>query len=604
MAQTLVDRRDLDFVIWEQMEGETLLDEKVFPGFNKKTCDMVINEARSLAIKEMLPTLAEGDRQGVRYENGRAKVPECFNRPHRLLLEGEWINLQIGPEMGGQGAPPFLSFAAIEYFMAANWSVYAYAAMGCASAGMIHNYGTPEQIDLYVEKLVSGKWGGTMLLTEPQAGSDVGAIETTAVKQDDGSYLLTGNKIFITNGDHDLCENIVHPVLARVEGHEPGTKGISIFIVPKLLPGEDGAIGKPNDIVCVGVEEKHGIHGSATCAMSMGSKGECVGYLLGEEKQGMKIMFQMMNEARLATGIQALSHASAACLLAVNYARERIQGKDIERMFDAGAPSVPIIRHPDVRRNLLWMKAMVDGMRSFFHYAAIAGLKGFSAESDEKKQEWADLFELLTPFVKEYLAVKSHEVCVQAMQVHGGAGYTRDYLVEQYLRDCKITSIVEGCGGIQALDLVGRKMPMKNGAVFMSLMGKMGKTVEAAQKIDAAKDMAPRLEAAVGKMGEAAMTLGALAMEGKIKTALAHSLPFLHAGGDVIVAWMLLWRACVAAPKIEGAKKKDRAFYQGQVKTAEFFIHTALYETIGKFESILAATSAAVDIPDDGFGGL
>jgi alkylation response protein AidB-like acyl-CoA dehydrogenase len=604
MAQALADRRDLDFVIWEQMEGEKLLDDHIFPGFNKKTCDMIINEARSLAIKEMLPTLAEGDRQGVHYENGQAKVPECFKRPYRLLLEGEWINLQIGPEMGGQGAPPFVSFAAIEYFMAANWSLYAYATLGCSAAGMIHNYGTREQIDLYVKKLVSGKWGGTMLLTEPQAGSEVGALETSAVKRDDGSYLLSGNKIFITNGDHDLCENIVHPVLARVEGHEPGTRGISIFIVPKFLPNKDGDIGKRNDIVCVGVEEKHGIHGSATCAMSLGSKGECVGYLLGEEKQGMKIMFQMMNEARMATGIQALSDASAAYLLAVNYARERTQGKDIERMFDASAPSVPIIRHPDVRRNLLWMKAMVDGMRSFFHYAAIAGLKGFSAESDEKKQDWSDLFELLTPFIKEYISAKSHEVCVQAMQVYGGAGYTKDYLVEQYMRDCKITTIVEGCSGIQALDLVGRKMPMKEGTVFMSLLGKIGKTVETARETDATKDMSPRLAEAAGKMGEAAMTLGALGMEGKIKTALAHSLPFLHAAGDVIMAWMLLWRACVAAPKIEGAKKKDRAFYQGQVKTAEFFIHTALYETMGKFECIMAASGAAVDIPDDGFGGL
>ena len=604
MAQILADRRDIDFVIWEQMEGETLLDEAFFPGFNKKTCDMIITEARNLAIKELLPTFAQGDKEGVTFEKGRVTVPKCFKRPHALLLEGDWGNLQVRPEMGGQGAPSFVALASVEYFMAANWPLFTYAGLGCSTANMIQNYGTPEQIEMYVKKLVSGKWGGTMLLTEPSAGSDVGAIETLAVKNEDGSYRLTGNKIFITNGEHDLCENIIHPVLARVEGHEPGTKGISIFIVPKFLPDENGNPGKRNDIACVGVEEKHGIHASATCSMSMGSKGQCVGYLLGPEKSGMKIMFQMMNEARMATGLQALSCASAAHMLALNYARERVQGKEIEKRMDPSAPGVPIIKHPDVRRNLLWMKSMVDGMRSLFHYASITELKSITAATDDEKEAHSDLFELLTPFAKDYLAVKSHEVCIQAMQVYGGAGYTQDFLVEQYARDCKITSIVEGCSGIQAMDLVGRKMPMKNGKVFMTLMGKMGDTIALAKKSDTTKEMAERLEKAVGKMGEAAMTLGTIAMEGKVNHALAHSLPFLHATGDTLIAWMLLWRACVAAPKIATAKKKDLAFYQGQVKTAEFFIHTALPETMGKYDSIKGANGAALEIPDDGFGGL
>jgi len=604
MAQTLVDRRDIDFVIWEQMEGESLLDEAVFPGFNKKTCDMIITEAKNLAIKELLPTLAQGDKEGGAYENGTVTTPQCFKRAHALLCEGDWGNLQVDAEMGGQGAPSFVAMATAEYFMAANWSIYTYAALGCSTAHMIQKYGTPEQIDMYVKKLVSGKWGGTMLLTEPGAGSDVGAIETSATKNKDGSYLLTGGKIFITNGEHDLCENIIHPVLARVEGHEPGTKGISIFIVPKFFPDANGNPGKRNDIACVGVEEKHGIHASATCSMSMGSKGQCVGYLLGEEKTGMKIMFQMMNEARMATGLQALACASAAHMLSVNYARERVQGKAVEKRSDPDALPVPIIKHPDVRRNLLWMKSMVDGMRSLFHYAAIAELKSVTEKTAEERECYADLFELLTPFAKDYLSVKGYEVCVQAIQVHGGVGYTKDYLVEQYARDCKITSIVEGCSGIQAMDLVGRKLPMKNGKAFMTLMEKMGETIARAKKIDVTKPLALRLETAMGQMGEAAMTLGTMAMEGKINHALAHSLPFLHATGDAIVAWMLLWRACVAAPKIKTAKKKDRAFYQGQVNTAEFFIQTTFYESMARFESIKAANGAAIEIPDDGFGGL
>ncbi len=604
MAQELADRRDQDFVIWEQLKAEQYLDLPVFDGFNKKTCDMIVNEARKLAIKEMLPTMMEGDRQGVHYENGQVKVPECFKRPHQLLLEGEWGCLVVEQEMGGQGAPPFTAFAALEYFMGANWALYSYAAMGGSTAGMIQEYGSQALKDTYVKNIVSGKWGGTMLLTESSAGSDVGALETTAVKNEDGTYSLAGNKIFITNGEHDLCENIIHPVLARIEGHEPGTKGISIFVVPKYLVNPDGSLGERNDIVCTGVEEKHGIHGSATCSMSLGAKGKCIGYLLGEEKQGMKIMFDMMNEARMATGLQGLSYASAAYLLALDYARQRIQGKDVEKFLDAAAPSVPIIQHPDVRRNLLWMKSLVDGMRSFFYYAAVVAIKGESAEDEKEREKYSGIFELITPLIKEYLAVKGHDVCIQAMQVYGGAGYTQDYPVEQYARDCKITSIYEGCSGIQALDLMGRKLPMKNGQVFMDFIGEIQATVAEAKAIDELGELAERVEKTVGFMGDAAMHLGVMAMEGKIKPALAHSLPFLHAMGDVIMAWMLLWRATAASLKVEGASKKDKPFYQGQVKTAEFFIKTVFQETTGRFKAIKETCDAAISIPDDGFGGV
>lgn len=604
MAQTLADRRDIDFVIWEQLNGETYLSNDLFPGFNKKTCEMIITEARNLSINELLPTLADGDREGVRFENGSVFVPGSFKKPHRLLLEGDWGNLQSDAEMGGQGAPPFVSMAAIEYLMGGNWALFSYAAMGGATADMIQNHGTPELKEKYVKQIVSGKWGGTMLLTEPQAGTDVGAIETTAVKNDDGTYSLSGSKIFITNGEHDLCENIIHPVLARIEGHESGTKGISIFIVPKFLVNDDGSLGERNDILCTGVEEKHGIHGSATCSMSIGSKGNCVGYLLGEEKQGMKIMFEMMNHARMSTGLQALAYASSSYLLAVNYARERIQMRKAEDSFDPNAAAVPIIKHPDVRRNLLWMKSMVDGMRSFFYYATTVGLKAASSEDESEREKWAGIFEMITPHIKEYLSAKGYDVCVQSMQVHGGVGYTQEFLPEQYARDCKICTIYEGCSGVQALDLLGRKLPMKKGKVFMDLMGEINTTVLMAKDIDATAEMAIRLEKAVNRMGEVAMHLGNVAMDGKISNALAHSLPFLHAMGDTFMAWMLVWRAAVAAPKIETAKKKDKAFYDGQVKTAEFFVNTVLFETFAKFDSIQATCASAIEISDEGFGGL
>jgi len=605
MPQQLTDRRDQDFVIWEQMNCEEILKHGMYREFNKKTCDMIINEARTLAIRELLPILAEGDQQGVRFEDGTVKVPDSFHRVYKLIQEGEWNNLGVPQEMGGQGAPAFVGAAGAEYFLGANWALYCYATMGNGTAHIINLYGTPEQKEKYVHKLTAAEWGGTMLLTESEAGSDVGALTTTAVRNSDGTFSLTGNKIFITNGEHDLAENIIHPVLARIEGDPPGTKGISLFLVPKYFVNDDGSLGDRNDIVCSGVEEKHGIHASATCSMTLGSKGKCIGYLLGAERQGMKIMFNMINHARMSTGLQAMAYASSAYLLAVNYARERIQGRDLENFMDHGAPSVPIIRHPDVRRNLLWMKSHIDGMRSFFYYMTRCASQALITDAAEEQEKFGDLFSMLTPIVKDYMAVKGHEVCIQAIQVYGGAGYTRDYLVEQYARDCKITSIYEGTSGIQAMDLLARKIGMKKGLVFMNFLGEIQKTAAQAKAVEALKDIGVKVEKTAGRLGEIALHIGKMAMSPDFKVAFAHALPFLYAMGDVIMAWMLLWRAVVACEKLAATpKKKDIAFYEGQIKTAEFFISTELPLTSGKLDSIEGGCAAAIEISDEGFGGL
>ncbi len=605
MAQQLVDRRDQDFVIWEQVNCADILNHEMYKEFNKKTCTLILKEARTLAIKELLPLLAEGDTEGVRYENGTVKVPQSFYRVYNLIKEGEWNNLSVPAEMGGQGAPTFLGAAAAEYFMGANWPLFCYATMGNGTANMIQLYGTPQQKETYVKKLTSAEWGGTMLLTESEAGSDVGALSTTATRNPDGSFTLSGNKIFITNGEHDLAENIIHPVLARIEGDPAGTKGISLFLVPKYFVKDDGSLGDRNDIFCSGVEEKHGIHASATCSMALGSKGKCIGYLLGQEREGMKIMFNMINGARMSTGLQGFTYASAAYMLAVNYARERIQGRDLADFADHGAPSVPIIKHPDVRRNLLWMKSYVDGMRSFFYYMTVLATRGQIGETAEDRERHGDLFSMLTPVVKDYMAVKGHEVCIQAIQLFGGAGYTKDYLVEQYARDCKITTIYEGTSGIQALDMLGRKLGMKEGTVFMNFLGEVQKTVAQAKQIEQTRELAVKVEAAVNRLGEVALHLGTKAMSAEFKVAFAHSLPFLHVIGDTIMAWMLLWRALTAATQLSGnPKKKERAFYDGQINTAEFFIRTELPATMGKMNAIADGCAAAIQIPDDGFGGI
>jgi len=605
MPQELADRRDIDFNLYELFQSETLCDLPAFQEYNRKVFDMIVSEARNFAIKEMLPTYEDGDKIGVRFDAGTVKVPESFQRVYKLYCEGEWTAPPAPQEYGGQGLPFTVTAAVREYMMAANWPLHSYASMGSGTARMIQLYGTEAQKQTYLQKLYTGRWGGTMLLTEPEAGTDVGALTTTAVKNDDGTYSLTGNKIFITNGEHDLAENIIHPVLARVEGDPPGTKGISIFIVPKFLVNGDGRLGERNDIVCTGVEEKHGIHGSATCAMSLGSKTTCIGYLLGEERQGMKIMFHMMNGARLSTGLQALAYASRNYLSALNYARQRIQGRDLQDFANHAAPSVPIIRHPDVRRNLLWMKAYTEGLRSLVYFISCCMDLSANASTPEERLAAEGLVDLFTPIIKGYGADRGYEVCVQAMQVYGGAGYTQDYPVEAITRDCKIASIYEGCTGIQAMDLLGRKLGQNKGAAFMAFMQRVQQTVVLARGSEALVPLADRVDKALNRLAEVARGLGQAARSAKMKTAFAHSVPFMEAMGDVSLGWMHLWRAAVAVPQIETAKKKkERTFYTGQVKTAAFFINTVLPVTMGRLEAIALGEPAAVEMPEEGYGGL
>jgi len=603
-AQHVADRRDIDFVLFDQLHAESLTEHAMYADFNRKTFDMVISEARKFALKELLPTYALGDRQGVQFDRGTVTPPECFRRPFELFCQGEWLALSEEPELGGQGLPFIISNAAGEYLIGTNFAFSSYAMLGHGAGKMIEHYGTDKQKELFIKKLYSGTWTGTMLLTEPDAGSDVGALTTSARRNDDGTWSLYGTKAFITSGDHDLTENIIHPVLARIEGAPPGTKGISIFLVPKIWVNEDGSLGEPNDIVCTGIEEKMGLHGSATCSMALGSKGACRGLLLGEENKGMRIMFTMMNEARLGVGIQAFSHASAAYLLALEYARTRKQGRAIEEALDPTAPSVPIIDHPDVRRMLLEMKCCVDGMRSFAYYIALLMDRHRVSDSPEEQELSDDLVGLLTPILKAYNGIKGYEVCIKAIQVFGGAGYLRDYTVEQIARDCKIASIYEGTDGIQAMDLLARKLGMKKGQVFMELLNRMNQTIEDATATAATQPLADNASKLVNRLGDCAMSMGKTLLGGNLRTAFAHSDPFLEAMGDAVMAWMLLWRATTAAKKLEaGAPKKELPFLNGQIKGAEFFFANLLPVTFGKMDALMALGDAAVTMEDKSFGG-
>jgi len=613
MAQLISDRRDIDFVLHEQLG---LVEHELFAEFNKKTVDLIVSEARNLAIKEILPTQKPGDEEGCVFENGTVKVPKSFHRAWELYKEGEWLAMCDDPEDGGQGMPKLVGLAASEYLIGANPAFMLYSGMTHGAATLVATFGTQTQKDLYMEKMFFGEWGGTMLLTEPEAGSDVGALTSTATKNDDGTYSITGTKIFISAGEHDLAENIIHPVLARIEGAPEGTKGISLFLVPKYRVNKDQSLGEFNNVVCTGIEEKMGIHGNATCTLTLGEKGESIGTLLGEENKGMPAMFKMMNEARAFVGLQGFAVSTASYMYSLDYARTRIQGKNMLKGREPGAKSVPIIQHPDVRRQLLNMKAWVDGMRSLLYFNGKCADIAATTDNEEEKEKYSDMIEFLTPLVKGYVTDRALEICSHGVQIFGGYGYIKEFPVEQLMRDSRIYMIYEGTNGIQAMDLLGRKLGMKNGKLFYDFLGEIKTTIANARKVDGIETICERVENAVNRLEKTMETINGRARSAEVLNAFSFAHPFLEVTGDVAMAWMLLWRASVAVPKLKkkagslnwddvtakAKKNKDAAYYAGQIKTAEFFINTLLPSALGKMDAIIDGNTSVMDMPEASFG--
>lgn len=613
MPQLIADRRDVDFVLHEQIK---MVETEQFKTFNKKMIDMIVSEARTLAIKEILPTFKEGDEIGCRLENGVVTTPPSFKKAWEHYCEGEWLAMCDDPEVGGQGMPRLVGSAALEYMTGANSAFMLYYGMTHGAAKLVEAFGDPSQKKKYMKNMFSGKWGGTMLLTEPEAGSDVGALTTVAVKKEDGTYSIKGSKIFISAGEHDLCDNIIHPVLARIEGAPAGTRGISLFLVPKYHVNDDGTLGAFNNVVCTGIEHKMGIHGNATASLSLGEKGDCIGTLLGEENKGMPAMFKMMNEARAFVGMQGFSVASASYMYALDYARNRCQGRPAGTAKDASAKSVAIINHPDVKRQLLNMKVYTEGMRSLIYYYAKCQDIVHTTGDERLKSDTAALIEVLTPIVKGYITDKSLEVCSHGIQVYGGYGYVREYPVEQLMRDSRIFMIYEGTNGIQAMDLIGRKLAMNGGSSFTYFIDQMKKTVEAAQGVDGVEILAQKVSDALSRFEAVSRDLSVRMQSGNMPNALSFSHPFLEVAGDMVFAWMHLWRATIAAPKLEKkaggldketvaqkvTKNKDAAFYAGQMESARFFILTLLPATVGKMAAITEGATCVEDIADISFG--
>ncbi len=607
-----INRRDIDFILYEQLDVEKAYAEiDDFKDFTREDYDMVITEAHNFALKEVEPLNAIGDTVGAKFENGVVTLPQEFKDTYRKLTENGWASIGSSPEYGGGGFPTSVGIAASEAFTAACVSFMFTVGLSRGNCAVIEEFGTEEQKATFCEKLTSGEWSGTMCLTEPGAGTAVGDLSTRAVKDGD-EYLISGTKCFITSAEHDLTDNIIHLVLARVEGAPKGIKGISLFIVPKNRINEDGTAGEPNDVVCGGIEHKMGLHGSPTCVMNFGENGRCRGQLIGEENKGIVYMFHMMNEARISCGLQGLAQGAACLEYARQYAHERIQGVDIREMRNAYAERVPIVNHPDIRRSLMLMKSYTEGLRSLILFAALQ--TDLLKSGDKAVRDKADdLLAILTPVIKGYGTDIGFKCADLAMMVHGGYGYTAEYPVEQQMRDVKAASIYEGCNGIQALDLVGRKLGMKGGMALMSYLMDINQFVAANEKHESLAPLFKQFTAARDALVGCVTQFQQLGATKEVLIPVLNATPFLNMFGHVVLAYNLLQQAVIANEKLDAIfDEKDAAddeaknevvkdspnatFYHNKIKTASFFIFNVLPEVSSIVAAIRNADRSALDV--------
>jgi len=603
------DLREVRFLLFEQFRLGDILGKAPFEAWGHDEASMVIDEAYKFACEVLGPLNAVGDREGCRIENGAVKTPKGFKEAWKQIYEAGWKSVAVSPEWEGQGAPFTLWVAIEEFLSGANTAFNMYPGLAHGAAEVIEQFGTDEQKQRYLANMYSGRWGGTMCLTEPQAGSDVGSATTSAVKLEDGRYRIKGTKIFISGGDHDLAENIIHLVLARVQGAPPGTKGLSLFIVPKIRVNADGSLGAPNDVSVGNIEHKMGINGSATCVLNFGDNDECIGELVGTvENVGMSQMFRMMNGARIAVGLQSVAVASSAYLNALEYARERKQGPSIRNWKDATAPRVPIIEHPDVRRMLLDMKARVEGIRALIVKLArhVDEVRVNTGQNDQLAAYHQGQVDLLVPLVKAYGSDQAFRVCETAIQTYGGAGYTRDYPVEQYCRDAKIFSIYEGTNHIQAMDLVGRKLGQSGGANTQAFLADVAKFVAENGNHPVLGPAVQELAAAQEALAGTAMRLLGWFQMGQMERVPLAANRFLEMMAEVAVGWLLLDGARIA---LEAQSKlsegdKDYAFYEGKKYAALYYAFNVLPGVRDKADILNKEDRSALDIPDAAFATI
>jgi alkylation response protein AidB-like acyl-CoA dehydrogenase len=575
MSDKLVNLRDIRFVLYEVLKVEGLLDSERYSGHSRETFDMAIDAAYKLAREVFWPAYTSMDKNGVTYDPGTRKteVSESMHKVWAASKEGGWFGITSEYEQGGQQFPGTVG-RAVEFILhAANTAARMYVGGTNGAAHLIAAFGDEKMKATYVEKMTAGEWAGTMALTEPQAGSSLSDVKTSAVKaKDSDHYLITGTKAFISSGDHDLAENIVHPVLARLPDAPPGVKGLSLFIVPKYRLGPNGSIGEFNDVVTGGVEHKLGLRGQATATLNFGENGDCHGWLMGEPNKGLAYMFQLMNGARIATGVQATGVASNAYQHALQYSKERLQGRAITEK-DPTKPQIAIVNHPDVRRMLLAQKAYTEGMFALLAYAANLMDRIRISSSAEERERAEDLLEILTPVCKAYGSDISFQSTVLAIQVYGGYGFSEEFPLAQMLRDQKVFSIYEGTNNIQAMDLLGRKVVMKHGASFKALAGEIAKTIEEARGLAPLKDMTDKVEGALRTVIDTTQQLAKLLAE--IDLYMSYASPYLQMFSQLVISWQLLWESVVAQKALDGGSS-ERDFYLGKLAAAQFYVNNDL----------------------------
>ncbi len=592
--------RDLEFNLFEVNRVHEYFGKAPFDSFDADTARDALREVDRLAREDFAASFVEADRTPLRLVDGTVRLPDGVKKSLDALYDGGWHLLGVPQELGGFGAPNALRWAATELLVGANPAIFLYASGGLM-AGIIAEEGTPEQAERFAKPMVERRWGATMVLTEPDAGSDVGAGKTKAVHVEGDMWHLEGVKRFITSGEADYFENIVHLVLARPEGAGPGTKGLSMFIVPKYLVNDDGTLGARNGIVATNIEHKMGIKGSTTCELTLGMDRPCVGYLVGNVHDGIRQMFKVIEDARMLIGVKSASTLSTGYLNALEYAKERKQGPDMTQMRDKTAPRVPIIQHPDVRRMLMLQKSYAEGMRALVHYAAMLLDK---AVLEPDNDHWARLNDLLLPMVKGYSSEKGYEMLALSLQTLGGNGYTMDYPMEQYIRDAKIDTIYEGTTAIQGLDLFFRKIVRDQGLTLMKLGQDILATVkggpeELAEERQALGEALDDVQAEVGTLVGYAMASRQDPTE--IYKAGFHTTHLLFSLSEVVIAWLLVRHAEIALAALDGASETDRAFYEGKIASARFFVRNVLPQARLRRELAESEDAALMELGIDRF---
>ena len=594
MGHFKVNPKDIFFILKEQLQYGALVTLDRYKDFNEKTFDMLVAEAINYSRGVVEPLQEIGEKQGIKFEDGKVFCPPEFREVYKQYGRDGWIAAARDSEYGGQGFPHMMRIVINDMMYGACQAFNMAPSLTHGAAHLIESFGSRELKERFVPKMFDGTWAGTMCLTETEAGSNLAGLQTTAYPQGD-YYKIKGTKIFISWGDHDLTENIIHLVLARIEGAPEGVAGISLFVVPKMRVNSDGSLQGFNDVFCSGLEDKLGLHSSPTCVLNFGNTGDCIGYLCGEANKGLAHMFQMMNAARINTGVSGMSLASTAYQNALEYAKARVQGRDI-----AGRKSgdVAIIDHPDVRRMLLWMKAMVDGMRSMIYAGAFWQDHALELPQGEQQQHYADLLDFLTPIIKAYCSDMGFRVCETAIQCLGGYGYCKDYPLEQYLRDAKIMSLYEGTNGIQSMDLMGRKMRINGGAPFSAYKKEIETFCRQHREHSQLGTQVRALAKTFDRLAKVAEKMRDQMTADPLQCA-SNTYPVLTAFGEVTMVWRLLDMAVIAATAIEKGRKNN--FYIGKIMQATYCTDVSLPHTLATVDTAIRAGREVVEMPNGGF---